>query len=90
MTLFGISFRKRTNCGHVILLNRSNQERIYKLVANRGIDQSLDRFLRVDLRECLRCGGIPPKGIDAAGLTGSADASVSQPNEVGCSGSITS
>jgi hypothetical protein len=53
----GFSWKKRTNIGWKILLNRTDQVRVHKLVNSHGMDLNIDRFLREDLRDCAMCKG---------------------------------
>ncbi len=55
LTTFGFSWRKRTNTGWTILLDRADQERVHKLARVHGIDFGLDQFVRADLRQCPLC-----------------------------------
>jgi hypothetical protein len=55
MTTLGFSRKTRSNIGWVVLLDRADQVRVHKLVKSHGMDLNLDRFIKVDLRECLLC-----------------------------------
>ena len=58
---FGIWLEKMHNSGWTILLDRAEQVRVHKLVYSHGMDLNLDRFLRVDLRDCPLCVGDLPR-----------------------------
>ena len=55
MTTLGFGWKTRSNMGWVIILDRADQVRVHKLVKSHGMDLNLDRFIKVDLRECLLC-----------------------------------
>ena len=54
VSTFGF-WKKRTNTGWSVLLERATQVRVHKLVQRHGIDVDIGRFLRADLRECPLC-----------------------------------
>lgn len=58
LATLGIGWKKRTNTGWIILLDRPEQVRVHKLVESHGLDLNLDRFLRADVRECPLCNGV--------------------------------
>lgn len=58
MATLGFGWKRRTNTGWMILLDRAEQVRVHKLVNSHGMDLSLDRFLKADWRDCPLCTGI--------------------------------
>jgi hypothetical protein len=61
LTTLGVGWKKRTNIGWLILLDRPEQVTIHKLVESHGLDLNVDRFLRADLRDCPLCVGDSPR-----------------------------
>jgi hypothetical protein len=59
LATLGVGWRKRTNIGWIVLLNRPEQVMVHKLVQSHGMDLNLERFLRTDLRDCPLCNGLP-------------------------------
>lgn len=57
LATLGVRWKKRTNIGWQILLDRAEQVRVHKLVHSHGMDLSLDLFLKADWRECPLCVG---------------------------------
>ncbi len=60
MATLGFGWKKRTNIGWTILLERTDQVRVHKLVNSHGMDLNIERFLRADLRKCPLCPGHSP------------------------------
>jgi hypothetical protein len=61
MATLGFGWKRRTNIGWTILLDRAEQVRVHKLVDSHGMDLNLDRFIRADLRDCPLCMGDSPR-----------------------------
>jgi hypothetical protein len=61
MATLGFGWKRHTNIGWTILLDRADQVRFHKLVDSHGMDLNLDRFLRVDSRHCPLCTGDSPR-----------------------------
>lgn len=61
LATLGVGWKKRTNIGWTILLDRPQQLRIHELVGSHGMDLNLDRLIRADLRECPLCPGFLPR-----------------------------
>jgi hypothetical protein len=61
LATFGVGWKKRTNIGWMIVLDRREQVTVHKLVKSHGLDVNLDRFLRADLRDCPLCMGDSPR-----------------------------
>jgi hypothetical protein len=61
LATLGVGWKKRTNIGWEIILDRPEQVTVHKLVKSHGLDLNLDRFLRVDLRDCPLCVGDSPR-----------------------------
>ncbi len=61
MAILGFSWKRRTNIGWMIILDRADQVRVHKLVKSHGMDLNLDRFIKADLRECPLCMGDSPR-----------------------------
>jgi len=61
LATLGVGWKKRTNIGWQILLDRAEQVRVHKLVNRHGMDLSLDPFLKADWRDCPLCVGDSPR-----------------------------
>jgi hypothetical protein len=61
MATLGFGWKKRTNRGWTILLERADQVRVHKLVDSHGMDLNIDRSLKVDFRDCPLCKGDSPR-----------------------------
>jgi hypothetical protein len=57
LATFGVGWKRRTNTGWMILLDRPEQVRVHNLVRSHGLDLNVDRFIRTDWRECPLCMG---------------------------------
>jgi hypothetical protein len=61
ITSLGIVCKRRTSDGWHLYLNESDQDKIHKLAETHGVEYEIERFLEIDLRDCLRCS--PGSGI---------------------------
>ena len=55
LTTLGFSRRERTNIGWNIILDRTDQVRVHKLIKEHGVDFFSDQFTDADLGQCQLC-----------------------------------
>jgi hypothetical protein len=61
LATLGLGWKKRTNIGWTILLDRADQVRVHKLVDRHGMDLNIERSFKVYLRDCPLCKGDSPR-----------------------------